>query len=69
MDPEMMKYFRKIINSFSMGFLWIAAAAMAGLYFGLALFNDHFQWYNFVFYTLLLLSLGGLLWYYYRLWR
>lgn len=69
MDPEMAKYFKKILNSFSMGLLWMMAASTAGFYFGLALFNDQMQWYNFVFYTLLLASFGALLWYYYKVWR
>ena len=69
MDPEVAKYFKKILNSFSMGLLWMLAASITGFYFGLALFDGAVHWYNFVFYILLLLSFGGLLWYYYRLWR
>lgn len=69
MDPEVAKYFKKILNSFSVFLLWMMAASTTGFYFGLALFNEGVHWYNFVFYILLLLSFGGLLWYYYRLWR
>jgi hypothetical protein len=69
MDPEVAKYFKKILNSFSMGLLWMLAASTTGFYFGLALFDEAVHWYNLVFYTLLLASFGALLWYYYRLWR
>lgn len=69
MDPEMVKYFKKILNSFSMGLIWMMSAAIAGFYFGLALFNESVQWYNIVFYVFFLLSFAGLLWYYYKLWR
>lgn len=69
MDPEIAKYFKKILNSFSMGLIWMLAASIFGLYFGLALFNDSLQWYNVVFYICFLLSLAGLLWYFYRVWR
>ena len=69
MDPEMARYFKKILNSFSMGLLWMMAASTAGLYFGLALFRDGVQWYNIAFYALLILSFAGLLWYYYKMWR
>ena len=65
----MAKYFKKILNSFSLGLLWMLAASTAGFYYGLALFKDGVQWYNLLFYTLLLLSFAGLLWYYYRVWR
>lgn len=69
MDPEVLKYFKKILNSFSLGLLWLLAASTAGLYFGLALFSHSPHWYNFVFYALLLTSFAGLLWYFYRVWR
>lgn len=69
MDPEVKKYFLKILNSFSMGLLWMMAIATTGLYFELALFDSVLHWYNIAFYLLFLTSLAGLLWYYYRLWR
>src|ERR671913_103483 len=59
MDPEMAKYFKKILNSFSMGLIWMMSAAIAGFYYGLALFNDGVQWYNLVFYAFFLLSFAG----------
>ena len=65
----MLKYFRKIINSFSMGLLWLMVASISGLYFGLALFSDSMHWYNIVFYGCFALSFAGLLWYFYRVWR
>ena len=69
MDPEIAKYFRKILNSFSLGLLWMMAASTAGFYFGLALFSESVHWYNVVYYLLFLLSFGGLIWYYYKVWR
>lgn len=68
MDPEVKKYFRKIINSFSAGLLWMMAAATAGLYFKLAPVYDGLRWYNVVFYVLLAVSFAGLLIYLYRVW-
>lgn len=35
-DPEIKKYFRKIIFTVSYGLLWMLTAATAGLYFELA---------------------------------
>ena len=69
MDPELKKYFRKIINSFSLGFLWILCMSTAGLYFKLALISGNIQWYNIIFYLFLIASFAGLLWYYYKVWK
>src|ERR1041385_1643958 len=41
MDPEVKKYFRKIVYSFSYGMLWLTANVTAGIYFGLAYERDH----------------------------
>jgi hypothetical protein len=68
-DPEVKKYFRKIINSFSLGFLWLFANATAGLYFGLGLWGEGPVIYTIIFYTLSIGTLGLLLFYYYKLWR
>ena len=69
MDPEVKRYFRKILSSFSWGLLWLLAAATAGLFFGLALIRDGFRWYNLIFYLLLVLSFLWLIRYYIRLWK
>jgi hypothetical protein len=68
-DPEVSRYFKKIINSFSYGFLWLLAIAYSGIYYGLAIVRAGLHWYNIVFYICLALSLFVLLRYYYRLWK
>ena len=68
-DPEVKKYFRKIINSFSFGFLWIFGNVTAGLYFGLAYSEGKPLVYTVLFYVISVIALGLLLWYYYRTWR
>jgi len=69
MDPEVKKYFRKIINSFSIGFLWLFLIVTFGLYFQLGFINGKLQWYNYLFYLLLVLSFFFLAKYYYKLWK
>lgn len=69
MDPEVKKYFRKIMNSFSVGLLWLISFATAGIFFQLGFVRNEIRWYNILFYFLLLLSLPALLWYFYRLWQ
>jgi hypothetical protein len=68
-DPEITRYFKKIINSFSYGFLWLFAIITAGIYFQLAIVHRSIQWYNIAFYISLALSLFLLLRYYYKLWK
>jgi hypothetical protein len=68
-DPEVTRYFKKIINSFSYGFLWLLAIATSGIYFQLAIVSGGIHWYNVAFYICMVLSLLILLRYYYRLWR
>lgn len=68
-DPEVKKYFRKIMSTFGFGFLWLFSNITAGMYFGLAYVNGKFSIANLLFYTVSLLTLAALLWYYYKLWK
>lgn len=68
-DPEVKKFFRKIISSFSFGLLWLMSGVTAGLYFGLAHRTDIPVIYNILFYVCFLASLVILLRYFYLLWR
>ena len=69
MDPEVKKYFKKIINSFTMGLLWLFLIVTFGLYFQLGFIAGKFQWYNYMFYFFLVVSLIFLIWFYYKLWK
>jgi hypothetical protein len=40
MDPEVRRYFRKIMNSFAFGLLWMLTLSTVGLYMGLAYVGD-----------------------------
>jgi hypothetical protein len=69
MDPEMKRYFRKIMSSFSWGALWLITISTLGIFFQLAFIADGVKWYNLLFYLILLASLFLLLRYYYKMWR
>lgn len=69
MDPEVKKYFRKIINSFFMGLLWLFVIVTSGLYFQLGFIQGKIEWYNYIFYGFFLLSFLLLIRFYYKLWR
>jgi len=68
-DPEIKRYFRKIINSFSWGFLWLFSNVIAGLYFKLGFTGERPVIFTIAFYILSIGSLILLIRFYYRLWR
>lgn len=69
MDPEVKKYFRKIINSFSFGMLWMMVIFTLGLYFRMGFVYDKIRWFNVVFYLIFLLTLLLLIRYLYSIWK
>jgi hypothetical protein len=68
-DPEVKKYFLKIINSIFLGMMWLMSGVTAGLYFGLAYRGDIPVIYNILYYVFLAGSLALLLRYLYRAWK
>ena len=69
MDPEVKRYFRKIIFSFFFGLLWLVANSTAGIYFKLAYFTNIPRIYTYLFYAGLTGSLALLLIYYVKTWK
>jgi len=69
MDPEMKRYFRKILSSFSWGAMWLISVSTLGIFFQLGFVAEGIKWYNILFYIILISSLALLLRYYYRMWR
>jgi hypothetical protein len=68
-DPEIKKFFLRILNSVSLGLCWMMASATAGIYYKLGYFNGQPLIYNILFYTCMLGSLGLLIRYLYRTWK
>ena len=66
---DVKRYFRKIMNSFALGLLWMLTAATTGLYFKLAYVADGVRWPNAVFYALFVSSFAALLWFFYKTWK
>jgi FtsH-binding integral membrane protein len=67
-DPEVKRYFRKIINSFSYGLLWMIAVSTAGIYFKLGMADERPLYAVILFYVLAVAGLALLLRYYYKVW-
>ena len=68
MDPEVAKYFKKILNSLFAGLMWLFINITGGIYFGLAFSNEYPLFVNILFYVWLAASLILLLWFYYKTW-
>lgn len=67
-DPDVKKFFIKILNTISIGLIWMLSAVTAGIYFKLAYRTDK-PLYMVLYYAVALITLGLLLRYYYRLWK
>lgn len=67
-DPEVKKFFIRIINTISMGLLWLLTAVTAGIYFKMGYRTDQ-PWIMVLYYLALLISLFFLIRYFYRLWK
>jgi hypothetical protein len=69
LGPEVKQYFRKIMNSFAAGLLWMLVIGTAGFFFKLAIIRENIRWYNFLFYGFFLLTLAALVLFFYKTWR
>lgn len=69
MDPEVKRYFQKIMKSFGAGLLWLMFMMTLGLYFRLGYFINGLDWYNGIFYFTFFVTLVLLLRYLLKVWR
>jgi hypothetical protein len=67
-DPEVKRYFRKIISSFSYGLLWMIAVLTTGIYLKLGMSGEKPLYAVILFYAGAVISLLLLLRYYYKTW-
>jgi hypothetical protein len=67
-DPEVKKFFVKILNSVSLGLLWIMASATAGIYFELGYTKGKPIINAVLFYTAMVVTLFLLVRYLVKLW-
>jgi hypothetical protein len=68
-DPEVKKYFQKIISTISYGLLWLMSTVTAGVYFQLGWTGDRPFYAVVLFYIIAVVAFILLLRYYYRLWN
>jgi len=68
MDPEVTKYFRKILRSLFAFFMWLFINVTAGIRFELAYSKNYSSFVHILFFVWLVISLVFLLWYLYKTW-
>jgi hypothetical protein len=68
-DPQVKSYLKKVMTSLSLGLLWMMLCVTAGIYFELGYTAGKPVIYTILFYIGMLLSMIGLIWYLYRLWK
>lgn len=68
MEPEIMIYLNRIMNSIGIFFLWLTLNSTLGIMWGYAFIEKYWQLGNILFYIFLLTSLAGLLFVLYKIW-
>jgi len=68
-DPDVKKYFRKILNTVFLGLLWMTGCATAGIYYQLGYRTGKPFIYTILFYAVMVISLALLLRWFYRTWK
>jgi ABC-type uncharacterized transport system permease subunit len=69
MEPELREFFRRIIQTVSVGLLWLMINSTAGIMFGYAFFEQGVHLNNILFYAWLLISGFFIVRYFIRTWR
>lgn len=68
-EQKVIRFLMRIVRTLSVGLLWMLLQVVGGIMTGYAFIEDRFTWKNGVYYVAFLLSLGALIYYYYKLWR
>lgn len=68
-DPEVTRFFRKIVNTISMGLIWLLTAFTAGFYFNLANPARRPLYAVVIFYTIVVITFILLIRYFFKVWK
>lgn len=69
MEPEVQEFFKRIVNTVSVSFLFFLFHMTVGIYFNWAFFEGSPSIGNIIYYLIFLISLAGLIYFYYWLWK
>lgn len=68
-EPEIRDFLKRILQTISVGILFLLLHMTFGIYFNWAFFEGQIRMGNIVYYFIFLSSLAALIYYYYRLWK
>lgn len=68
MEPGVRKYLIRILNTLSVGLLWMVLNSTLGIKYDFAFVNDHITKGNILFYIWFVLSFIAFIWWVIRLW-
>ena len=69
MEPQLLQFLNRIMRTIGLVVFWMTLNSTIGLMWGYAYVGNHWQLGNIVYYIFLLLSLIGLLYVLYKIWR
>jgi NADH:ubiquinone oxidoreductase subunit 3 (subunit A) len=69
MEPEARAFLKRVMQTVSVGLLFLLLHMTAGIYFNWAFFENSPGIGNIVYYLIFLTSLAALIYYYYKLWK
>ncbi len=69
MEPEVQEFLKRIAQTVSVSLLFFLLHMTVGIYFNWAFFEGSPRIGNIIYYLIFLVSLAGLIYFYYRLWR
>lgn len=68
MEPGVRKYLIRILNTLSLGLVWLVLNSTFGIMYDYGFIHDHVRLGNIIFYIWLLLSLGAYVWWLVKVW-
>ena len=69
MEPEAQEFLKRIVQTVSVGILFMLLHMTFGLYLNWGFFEGTPRLGNIIYYIVFLASLSGLIYFYYRLWK
>jgi hypothetical protein len=69
MEPEITEFLIRIVQTISMGMLWLLVNMTIGIYFKFGFFDDKPSLANYIYYAFFFISLGLLIRYFIKKWK
>ncbi len=69
MEPEARDFLKRVMQTVSVGLLFLLMHMTVGIYFNWAFFENTPRIGNIIYYIIFITSLSALIYFYYRLWK